>query len=171
MTVLICWSQIALALRLGRSFVQLLSLASTTRTRYLPVKRKNPSTTTAVGLRNIKVGHFSTPAISLGNLNRNKTKELTRPIIILDNFFYSSEDESDIVFSPKQKLSPKPSPIGPRKFLGLSLSPSALNSPVGLAVDLSDLGSIASNDIELTSSPGSPRRKVCAFVCHYVDIF
>ena len=85
--------------------------------------------------------------------------------------FYSSEEESESMYSPnspsKKSTTPKPSPISTRQYLGLSLQPSGSslhhhhhNSPPSLPADFSDLASVTSNEVDLTSSPGSPRRKV-----------
>lgn len=72
----------------------------------------------------------------------------------------SSDDENEMLYSPK-KASPKPSPMTSRKYMGLGLMQSNThNSPPSLPADFSDLASVTSNDVDLTSSPGSPRRKV-----------
>lgn len=63
-----------------------------------------------------------------------------------------------MLYSPPKRTSPKPSPSTGRKYMGLNLMH---NSPASLAAnDFSDLASVASNDVDLTASPGSPRRKV-----------
>lgn len=62
-----------------------------------------------------------------------------------------------MLYSPPKKASPKPSPSTARKYMGLNLMH---NSPPSLPPDFSDLASVASNDVDLTASPGSPRRKV-----------
>ncbi len=73
----------------------------------------------------------------------------------------SSDDENEMLYSPPKKSSPKPSPMTTRKYMGLSLIQSGShNSPPSLPADFSDLASVTSNDVDLTSSPGSPRRKV-----------
>jgi hypothetical protein len=66
-----------------------------------------------------------------------------------------------MLYSPPKKASPKPSPMTTRKYMGLNLmQTSSHNSPPSLPADFSDLASVMSNDVDLTSSPGSPRRKV-----------
>lgn len=73
----------------------------------------------------------------------------------------SSDDENEMLYSPPKKSSPKPSPLTTRKYMGLNLMQSGShNSPPSLPADFSDLASVTSNDVDLTSSPGSPRRKV-----------
>ncbi|EFX86641.1 hypothetical protein DAPPUDRAFT_307901 [Daphnia pulex] len=74
---------------------------------------------------------------------------------------YSSDDENEMLYSPPKKASPKPSPMTTRKYMGLNLmQTSSHNSPPSLPADFSDLASVMSNDVDLTSSPGSPRRKL-----------
>lgn len=74
----------------------------------------------------------------------------------------SSDDDNEILSSTliKSSASPKPSPMSTRKYLALNLSSVPRNSPPSLPADLSDMASITSNDIDPTSSPGSPRRKM-----------
>ena len=73
---------------------------------------------------------------------------------------FSSDDENEMLYSPK-KASPKPSPITSRQYMGLGLMQTSTHkSPPSLPADFSDLASVTSNDVDLTSSPGSPRRKV-----------
>lgn len=74
---------------------------------------------------------------------------------------YSSDDENDMLYSPPKKASPKPSPMTTRKYMGLNLmQTTSHNSPPSLPADFSDMASVMSNDVDLTSSPGSPRRKL-----------
>lgn len=76
-------------------------------------------------------------------------------------FFDSSDDENEMLYSPPKKASPKPSPMTTRKYMGLNLMQAGVHtSPHSLPADFNDLASVASNDVDLTSSPGSPRRKV-----------
>jgi hypothetical protein len=73
-----------------------------------------------------------------------------------------------MLYSPPKKASPKPSPMTTRKYMGLNLmQTSSHNSPPSLPADFSDLASVMSNDVDLTSSPGSPRRKVFKPFCFY----
>lgn len=70
---------------------------------------------------------------------------------------HSSDDEPEMLYSPPKRTSPKPSPSAGRKYMALSLMHTA---PPSLPADLSDMASVASNDVDLAASPGSPRRKV-----------
>ena len=76
-----------------------------------------------------------------------------------------------MLYSPPKKASPKPSPMTTRKYMGLNLmQTSSHNSPPSLPADFSDLASVMSNDVDLTSSPGSPRRKVLLLFSPPFDI-
>ena len=75
-----------------------------------------------------------------------------------------------MLYSPPKKASPKPSPMTTRKYMGLNLmQTSSHNSPPSLPADFSDLASVMSNDVDLTSSPGSPRRKVFKLLFLFVE--
>lgn len=127
----------------------------------------NPNTTTTVEGHHITnkyrctIRHSST-----GNASIHVILDLTFDFDVFDSFLVvlrSSDDENEMLYSPK-KASPKPSPMTSRKYMGLGLMQSNThNSPPSLPADFSDLASVTSNDVDLTSSPGSPRRKVTFF--------
>lgn len=119
-------------------------------------------------------GRSAEPDLKYGNNNNNNGSGSGSRRSSSSNqkaqMFYSSEDESETMYgSPSKKITssgspsiPKPSPMSGRQYLALSLMPSSLhhNSPPSLPADFSDLASVTSNDLDLTSSPGSSRRKV-----------
>ncbi|XP_057375457.1 mucin-5AC-like isoform X2 [Daphnia carinata] len=94
--------------------------------------------------------------------NNSRRTQHHKPVSMHNSaLLYSSDDENDMLYSPPKKASPKPSPMTTRKYMGLNLmQTTSHNSPPSLPADFSDLASVMSNDVDLTSSPGSPRRKL-----------